>query len=275
MSEKRLVTYHNDLNEISMKSWNSEEMDFFFSIIYKIKNLGTKEVSFDTDEIKELADFNDKTSRWVNILKGVAEKVINIKYIEQTEDKIHYFMLFQEFTIDISKKQVSLKVSDRFDYIVNKIQANFTVFELSEFTRLKSTYSKTMYRNLKQWKSIGKKEYTIEQFRSILEIPDSYDSGKINSRVINQIRKELPAYFEDLKIKTIKSNKKGTPITGFCFTWEPQISSKPKFIADKYKKEAEEKKRKESLKNRDIDKNSPEMNALIERLNKKGDKNQD
>lgn len=274
MSEKRLVTYHNDLNEISMKSWNSEEMDFFFSIIYKIKNLGTKEVSFDTDEIKELADFNDKTSRWVNILKGVAEKVINIKYIEQTEDKIHYFMLFQEFTIDISKKQVSLKVSDRFDYIVNKIQANFTVFELSEFTRLKSTYSKTMYRNLKQWKSVGKKEYTIEQFRSILEIPNSYDSGKINSRVINQIRKELPAYFEDLKIKTIKSNKKGTPITGFCFTWKPQTSSKPKFIADKYKKENEAKKRKEELRNRNIDENSPEMNALIEKLNQKSDKNQ-
>lgn len=127
-----------------------------------------------------------------------------------------------------------------FEYIVNKLTSNFTVYELAEFPSLKSIYSKTMYRVLKQWKSLGEKEFKIEKFKELLDIPRSYTSNNIRQRVIKPIEKELPQYFNGLKVKAIKKNTQGTPVITYKFTWEKQLSGN-KFIKGKYNKKAKSK----------------------------------
>lgn len=37
-----VVKYHNDLNMVSMRNWTAEDMNFFFAIISKIRDLGTE-----------------------------------------------------------------------------------------------------------------------------------------------------------------------------------------------------------------------------------------
>lgn len=44
-----------------------------------------------------------------------------------------------------------------FEYIVNKLTANFIVYELAEFTSLKSTYSKTNVSNFGTMEMIRRK----------------------------------------------------------------------------------------------------------------------
>ena len=39
-----VVKHHNDLNTIPMRNWDKAEMNFFFSIIAKLRDEGTKEV---------------------------------------------------------------------------------------------------------------------------------------------------------------------------------------------------------------------------------------
>lgn len=58
-----------------------------------------------------------------------------------------------------------VSVNKRFDFFLNELTSNFTRFELEEFTNLESKYSKAMYRLLKQWRTVGKKEWSIEDFR--------------------------------------------------------------------------------------------------------------
>ena len=67
--------------------------------------------------------------------------------------------LFNYFEFNTDNRTLDVQVAPMFEYIVNKLTANFTVYELAEFTSLKSTYSKTMYRILKQWKTLGEKEF--------------------------------------------------------------------------------------------------------------------
>ena len=50
-----VVKYHNDLNTVVMRTWTSEEMNFFFAILTKAKEQGLKKLVFDTDELKQLA----------------------------------------------------------------------------------------------------------------------------------------------------------------------------------------------------------------------------
>ena len=46
--------------------------------------------------------------------------------------------------------------------------------------------------------------------------------------------KELSQYFVGLKVKKIKSNKRGNPVLGYEFTWKPETTGE--WEEDKYKK---------------------------------------
>lgn len=236
--DNELVKYHNDLNTLSMRQWTAEEMDLFFSIVNRIQEKGTQLLELDTNDLKVLANSDQRTYRWVDIVERFTHKAMNLVYREDTPDVLYISRLFTRFKYYKESDNLEVKVNDDFEYIVNKLTANFTVYELAEFTSLKSTYSKTMYRILKQWKSLGEKEFKVNQFRELLDIPNSYNTSAINRQVIKPIEKELPRYFNGLKVKAIKKNTQGTPIIAYKFTWEPQKSSNQQWINGKYNKKS-------------------------------------
>lgn len=79
-----------------------------------------------------------------------------------------------------------------------------------------------MYRQLKQWKKKGEKEYSVAEFRELLSIPDSYKASHIDSRILKPIQKELSKCFDNFKIKPIKKRTKGNPIIAYQFSWTPE-----------------------------------------------------
>lgn len=143
--------------------------------------------------------------------------------------------LFTYFEVDRAERTVEVEVSSKFEYVVNQLEAQFTQYELAEFTEIRSTYAKTMYRLIKQWRTIGKKEFQISEFRDLLEIPKSYTNGEISRRVLEPIEKELANYFLGFKCKVIKSNKRGNPVTGYLFSWKPE-TTKGKYVEGKFEK---------------------------------------
>ena len=157
--------------------------------------------------------------------------------------------LFELLEVDLEKKIVEVKVSSNFDYILNKLETQFTRYELEEFTSIRSTYAKTMYRLLKQWRTVGKKEFAIDDLKRILDMPSSYKSSEIDRAVIKPIKEQLSPYFLALKVKKIKSNKRGNPVLGYEFTWQKEVTEaydpnkydKPKTVAKKPSKKATKK----------------------------------
>lgn len=229
-----VVKYHNKLNTISMRKWTAEEMNFFFSVIAKVRNKGTKLISFDANELKELSGFADNhEKRWVTTMDNVADKALNLQYAEERGSKKIRMNLFTYFEVDSLERTVEVEVSSKFEYVVNQLEAQFTQYELAEFTEIRSTYAKTMYRLIKQWRTIGKKEFQISEFRELLEIPKSYTNGEISRRVLEPIERELSNYFLGFKYKIIKSNKRGNPVTGYLFTWKPE-TTQGKYVKGKY-----------------------------------------
>lgn len=238
-----IVKYHNDLNTVPMRNWSREEMDFFFSILSELKDKGTEEITLDKKYLKDIANSSIKhNKRFEETMENLVRNVAQIHYIEKTSNSLELMNLFSKFKVnwedDYSDMSVTVKVSEQFNYVLNKLEFEFTVYELAEFTSLKSTYSKTMYRILKQWKSLGEKEFNIKEFRELLDIPNSYNTGMINKRIIKAIEKELPIYFTDLKVKAIKKNTQGTPVIAYRFAWEPQRSSNQKWVNGKYNKKS-------------------------------------
>ena len=234
MSE--VVKYHNDLNTVVMRNWKPAEMNIFFGIISKMRDEGTKEVVFSTEELRDLTDNkeNRQPKRWNNAMIGVSKKISQLNYYYEDDEQYILMMLFSMFKINKKEQTLTIKVSEHFEYILNQINVNFTSYELKEFTNLKSSYSKTMYRLLKQWRTIGKKRFSVEEFRLLLDVPESYSAGTIDKQILKPIMDELSDIFNKLKVKKIKQNTRGTPITHYEFTW---ISEKTgKWIDNKYQK---------------------------------------
>lgn len=236
-----IVKHHNDLNTVIMRKWTAEEMNFFFAIIAKVRDEGTRLMRFDTDELRNLASKDFHLERWSQTMKSVADKVVDLKYYERTEHSYAVMNLFSYFRVDEKERIVEVEVSSKFEYVINKLEAQFTQYELAEFTNIRSTYAKTAYRLFKQWRIKGKREFMIAEFRTLLDMPDYYKPSEIDRLVLKPILSQLSPYFQNLKVKKIKSNKRGNPVLGYEFTWNPEKSESydpNKFNKPKYKQKS-------------------------------------
>lgn len=223
MNSKDVVRYDNELNQISFRQWSGLEQDLFFAILSKMKGRGTDTVVFSTDDLRDFIAFADRHGkRWEDVLTGVSHRVMQMVYVERENRKITVMALFQTFTIDLDARTLTVKVSVNYEYVINKLQANFTQFELEEFAHLRSTYAKTLYRLLKQWRTRGRREFTVEEFRAYMGVPKSYDARKITQKVLAPVKQELPACFEDFKVATVRSRRAGGRIERYVFTWKPE-----------------------------------------------------
>ncbi len=97
---------------------------------------------------------------------------------------------------------------------------------MQEFTGIRSSYAKTMYRLLKQYRSTGFYKVKIEDFREILSIPNSYQMSDIDKQVLKPIKNELSKFFDPLKIKKIKA-RKGNRIAMIEFRFKEKQEFEP------------------------------------------------
>jgi len=274
-----VVRHHNDLNTVIMRKWTAEEMNFFFAILAKARDKGTSDLVFDKYQLAELANYSiQHNKRFYDTMDNLANHISQLRYIERTSNSIEYMPLFTRFKVewekDLSDMQAKVSVSPHFEYILNKLSANFTQYELQEFTSIRSTYAKTAYRLLKQWRTVGRKEFKKDEFKLLMDTPEYYQISDIDRLVLKPIKKQLSPYFVGLKVKKIKSNKRGNPVLGYEFTWQKEVTEaydpnkydKPKAIAKKPSKKATKKSNVPKWSNPDyVNETTEEQKAELER----------
>lgn len=235
-----LVIYKDELNTVPLRSFNSKEMDLFFSICSQMRNRGLEIITFDFDELRELSDYKYTAyDRFIKDVEGVYDKLIQLNIKIGTPTEFTKFVLFTEYTVSAKNETVTIQVNHKFKNILNDIFGGFTKFELEEFTMLNSSYSKTAYRLLKQFRSTGYYIVQIDEFKRLFDIPESYQMNNIDQRVLSPIEKELPEYFKNLKITKLRGRgkrKRNIEHIEFKFRAEEVIGKKESKTA-----EAEEK----------------------------------
>ena len=221
------VKYKNELNLIPMRNFDSIEMNLFFSICAKMKDKGVRKVQFSFEDLRELSAYKPTSiKRFADDLEAVYNKMIQLTYRTEEAGVREKFVLFTGYRIDENKQTVDISVNPDLDYIINELSTEFTKFELQEFTGIRSSYAKTMYRLLKQYRSTGFYKVKIDDFRELLDIPPSYSMSKIDERVLKPIEKELSAYFDNLKIIKNKA-RKGNKIASIEILFKEKKSFKP------------------------------------------------
>src|SRR6056297_1866961 len=206
-NNNNLVVYKNEMNTVPLRDFNSKEMDLFFSICSKMRDKGAEKVSFTFNQLKDLSDYKmTATSHFTKDLESTFGKLLKLDYEIKEDEEV-----------------VEVQTSKRLEYILNKIINNFTKFELEEFTELQSSYSKTAYRLLKQYRRSGYLVLQIDEFKRLFDVPESYKMGNIDQRILNRIEDELPKYFKNLKIKKIRGKgKRKRYIEHIEFKFDPE-----------------------------------------------------
>jgi len=221
------VKYQNELNLVPLKDFNAKQMDLFFALCARMKDKGLEKIRFSFDDLKELSDYKmTATKAFVGDLEKLYKNMLNLSYRTEDENEIEYFVLFNGFKIDKKNRFVEVSVNQDLKGVINGLTTQFSKFELTAFTSLRSTYAKTLFRLLIQYRSTGYYVVKIEDFRELMDIPKSYRMSNIDQTILTPSIKELSNYFEDLDVKKIKA-KKGNKIERLEFNFSGLKDSKP------------------------------------------------
>lgn len=223
MSE--LVKYHNNINKLSFNNFTEKELNVFFSIVYKIQNQGSNILEIPFVELRNLSNGDIHLPRFLNSVKNVSDKISNLNFRYENDEEIVKFYFFNKFRIRKKEKVLILSINEDFQFLVNNLlkKGNFTILELENFVKLKSIYSKTLFRILKQWDSIHYKKFELQELRELLDVPTSYSTARFNQRILTPMENELKQFFPHL---TIEKKKTGKVITEIEISWgkkEPEI----------------------------------------------------
>ena len=263
-----IVKYHHELNTIPLRKFTPVEMNLFFSIVSRMREKGDKTVRFSFDQLKDLSNYKATANvRFVEDLKATYEKILSLRFGRRSESGLSYdmFVMFTEFKIngDVENPYVDIRIYEKALPLLNNLD-EWVRYSLQQFNELQSSYAKTMFRLLKQYRTKGFAYFSKEDFHELLDIPKSYKQPDIDKRVIKPIRQELTAIFKGLTIKKKYGKGRGKPVIGYQFTFKPEIKKVDDF--NKHAPTKEEQNRALELANRQTQ-HEKETTSLQERIN--------
>lgn len=236
--KKHPITYKNDLNEINLNGLSETQMNIFFTLLERLQYSKDNTINIELSELYELAQIPLSTEFRKSILERL--KVLqNYTFMyDPSPTKTAQLVILPYLEIDSEQKIIKAEVMPQFKerYLNSDFsKGKWTKYDLMEFVYLPSTYTKTIYRFLKQWRTQGKWEISYNDFKDILGIPHSYQASDIDKRVIEPSIKVLSEIthtlfdtertpFENLKCEKIK---KGRKIETLIFTFKPQNNKEP------------------------------------------------
>lgn len=221
---KDLVVYKNEFNTIPLRNFTAVEMNLLFTIMSQMRDKGSNEIEFNFKDLKILSNYNKETAikSFIKDLEKTYDKLISLNVKVGDSKRWTKFVFFTKYTIDSENKSISIGVNPEFAPLINELTTNFTKFELEEVTSLNSSYSKSCYRLLKQFRKTGYYKVTVDRFRYLLDVPETYNMSNFTSRVLKPIETELKDYFTNLEVNKIKSKNDKRKIEYLEFVFKPQ-----------------------------------------------------
>ena len=224
-----IANMHNDLIDLPLRKFNASEIDILTVICSKCNEKQTNKVVLPLDEIKKLADYRNKNNEmFLDDLRKTNSKLMALNFTIGTTREFTQFVLFPTFEVSDSKGTLTVQVHEKFAYLLNNLHNCYTSLELQESSSLKSSYSKGIYKKLREFRNSDKPfwKVTFDDFKEYLDIPKSYRMTDINKVVINPALKELSPYFEGLTVEKYSNKKKGQrgrpKIDGLIFSYKAE-----------------------------------------------------
>lgn len=232
--KKRLVTHSNKLTEARYSLTVGEQ---------KIILLLISSISPDDDELKDyemkVSDFSKvmgiKSHNLYERLNDSLDKLLSrVLHIPTDKGFLKIGWVSSAEYVE-GKGTIFLSFDRKLKPYLLQLKEQFTKYNLFVVTQFKSSYSVRIYMLLKQYQTIGIREFELDDFRAILGIGDAeyLKFSDFRKRVLTQAKKEFEtknkengAYYSDLTfdLETIRTGRK---ITRLRFIINKQVYQDP------------------------------------------------
>jgi len=141
-----------------------------------------------------------------------------IKRKNDTDEKFEKFHLIKKVKFDDGI--LTMKIDEEVKEFYLELK-QYTKYQLKNILKFKNSYSFRVYELLKQYESIQRRQVTIEDLRTILDIEDSQYPlyANLKQKVINNTMHEINSNTDiSFSFKEIKTNRKVTSIKFFIKT---------------------------------------------------------
>lgn len=188
-----VVKFSNQFNNQALRQFNAIHLDLLMAIASRVRDKNTDEVLFDFDELKKIARIKHDMSNenFATTVLEVNKRLLALNFTFEDGSKTIQFPLFTRFITDKNEATLSVRVNAEFAFLLNDLTSEFTRFELKQFADLRSSYAKECYRRLKQYRQTGVWHVSVSDFRTLLDVPESYDTSHLTAKVIKPILAEL------------------------------------------------------------------------------------
>lgn len=230
MPRNQIVRYDNRFNAISLQGIGFTDVEYrvLCYMCMKALNKGTDNIVISFNELKREAGLkkNYTKEEFKHIIDSFYEKLKNFQYVNNNTDQygnVEKWIVFYGYTTRFENNEMEFAVSPKAVEFFNKLNNKFTAFEYRELLKLRTTEGMNLFRQLKQWKSVGHKTFTIDEIRHYLDISDDVPTKEITRklyRAIDDLHKNLPETYFALIMTPIKNGKK---ITGYEFTFKREL----------------------------------------------------
>lgn len=226
-----VVKYSNELHELKFNSMNEAQQNVFFTLLQQFRKASGDTLELDFNKLFELAQISQGTNYRKEILDKLGRlQEFKFRYQINELGDLRQDVIFPSIETDSKNKVLRIRVSQGFkDRYISSPLKGWTRYELAEFVNLSGTYTKTIYRYLKQFKSSGRWRIRYDDFKELLGVPEKYRASEIDKWILKPAIKELSAErnlfdmrrtpFE--KLVVIK-HKKGREIEALEFCFMPQ-----------------------------------------------------
>lgn len=183
------VKIKNKFNETySLEGFQKQDLNVFFYLLCIFKNSKTTKKTIQIRDIMNACNIHHSDMSLAEFKLKLQQQIfmhiqkISLLVVDDSGER--NIMIFPEVFFSSDKPEITVEIQQSFlEYISSFDEAQYTEFALSEIIKLKSIYSKNLYRLLSQFDHTGwYKNMNLETFKKLLGCPSTYDTRKFNER---------------------------------------------------------------------------------------------
>jgi len=211
MNNKNIIKTSHELNHFK-GGYTRLELDFIYAFISTIKDEDERFKSYSLT-LKELGNKLGKRLE-LSKIEYIFDSLIKKSFKVHNNKELTVYSFFTYLHFNKETQTLSVDFNERLKPHLIQLKT-YAKGNFKYLLQLKSEYSKRIYMLLNQWKSAGKKLYSVDELRGMLAVPEKATYGEFKRSVLKKAEKELKEKGDILF--TFEEQKQGRKVTHILF----------------------------------------------------------
>lgn len=220
-----IICYDYILNKQNLSSLTEKEQDLFFFLLYSLEEDGVIE-NAEYKLVKEyIFDPSYSNKRVEETVKSLVSKLEKMVFVKEDGEEVS-FNILTNLTINSNDKSFGIELNKDFNYLIgelcNKRGLSKVNFDLRVFFKIKGKYTKSLYRLLMAFCSLGMRKFKESFLIERLGIDEKLPYSEKQKRVIDELEK-IKDLFVDFEYKVVR---KGLGVRKYQLSWDASATKR-------------------------------------------------